>query len=207
MVTPKNYVAFVLVGLCAWRVVACSASSGKMGPGQGGAAGTSGAAASTGNSGGAGARSGFGGASGFVGNPGSGGFLNIGQGGTSGANDMDSSCHPIKTMPEKIIITDSSIVTDTITTLTPVAIFIMQDRSSSTVTGNPAPASPDSWKNSTAAVSAFVKDPLSVGLDVGLGVFPPMNGNGDCATGSDCGMPLVPIASLPGNGMAIANAY
>jgi uncharacterized protein YegL len=84
----------------------------------------------------------------------------------------------------------------------------MQDRSSSTVTGNPAPASPDSWKNSTDAVTAFVKDPMSVGLDIGLGVFPPMsNGTGDCNTGSDCGMPVVPIASLPNNATNIVNAY
>jgi len=83
----------------------------------------------------------------------------------------------------------------------------MQDRSSSTVTGNPAPASPDSWKNSTAAVTAFAKDPLSSFLDVGLGVFPPMSGGGNCMTGSDCGTPLVPISALPGNAAKIVGAY
>jgi hypothetical protein len=160
--------------------------------------------------GGSGAQHPLGGAAG-VANAGStgGAFLNVGQGAAAGANtrDMDSSCHPIKEVPEKIVITDSSVVTDTITTLTPVAIFIMQDRSSSTVTGNPAPASPQSWQNSTDAVTAFAKDPMSTGLDIGIGVFPPMNGQGDCMTGADCGMPLVPIASLPGNYMNVVNAY
>jgi hypothetical protein len=84
----------------------------------------------------------------------------------------------------------------------------MQDRSSSMVTGNPAPASPDSWKNSMAAVTAFATDPLSQGLDIGLGVFPPMsNGTGDCNAGSDCGMPVVSIASLPGNAQNIISGY
>ena len=208
MVTSKNCVAFILVGLCSWRIVACSAKTGPgvgVGPGAGGFLGTTGGGgASSGAVPGAGAASGAFGS----GNAGS-SFLNVGQSGNAGSNtrDMDSSCHPIKEAPEKIVITDSSVVTDTITTLTPVAIFIMQDRSSSTVTGSPPPASPDSWKNSTAAVTAFAQDPLSAGLDIGLGVFPPMSGGGNCMTGSDCGTPLVPIASLPGNAPKIVSAY
>jgi len=103
-------------------------------------------------------------------------------------------------------------VTDTITTYKPVALFIMQDRSSSMWTGRPSPASPESWRNSTTAVTAFVNDPASQGIDVGLGVFPPMNpidsnNQGDCAAGSDCGTPLVPIAALPGNATPLINGY
>jgi hypothetical protein len=81
----------------------------------------------------------------------------------------------------------------------PVGLFIMQDRSGSMVTGFPPPASPDGWKNSSAAVSAFVSDPSSSGLSVGLGSFPPMTGNTDCGGGTDCGTPIVPIAPLPAN--------
>jgi hypothetical protein len=207
MVTSKNYVAFIFVGLCAWRVVACSANTGNSGNGGPGSGGfPSGASGGGGAS--SGGRSVVGTGSAENGN---GGALIIGQSGNAGMSnyrDMDSSCHPIKEKPEMETVTDSAIVTDTITTLTPVAIFIMQDRSSSTVTGTPPPASMDSWKNSMAAVTAFTEDPLSTGLDVGLGVFPPMSGgNGDCMAGTDCGMPVVPISALPANAPKIASAY
>src|SRR6185295_9754788 len=101
-------------------------------------------------------------------------------------------CSAVKQVPEKITVYKDATVTDTITTYKPVALFIMQDRSSSMWTGNPSPASPESWRNSTNAVTAFVHDPASQGIDVGLGVFPPMNpidsnNQGDCAAGSDCG--------------------
>jgi hypothetical protein len=82
----------------------------------------------------------------------------------------------------------------------------MMDRSGSMVTGFPAPASPESWNNSITAVTAFVQDPASAGIDVGLGTFPfgPDN-TADCA-GSDCGQPVVPIAPLPGNAQPMIDA-
>ena len=216
MITAKNCAAFVLIALASWRVMACSSSTG---PTNGGGAGAGGSTFMLGVGTGASAGTGTGtlqstGSTGAILTSGNGGssFLNLGSSGSAGSNvmtrDMDSSCHPIKETPEKVTVTDSSVVTDTIVTLTPVAIFIMQDRSSSTVTGTPPPASPMSWQNSTSAVTAFAQDPQSAGLDIGLGVFPPMsNGQGDCNTGSDCGTPLVPIAALPGNAPKIAAAY
>jgi hypothetical protein len=121
-------------------------------------------------------------------------------------------CSAVKQVPETITVYRDATVTDTITTYKPVALFIMQDRSSSMWTGRPSPASPESWRNSTNAVRAFVNDPASQGIDVGLGVFPPMNpidsqNQGDCAAGSDCGTPLVPIAALPGNAQPIISGY
>jgi hypothetical protein len=208
MPRPRNFAAFLFVGFCSWRVVACSPS--KVNDGAPSGVGGLYVGQTTGG-GGAGAQTGSGAGFGTAasGNGMGGAFLNINQAGNAGSSrDRDSACHPLSETPEKVTVTDSAVVTDTITTLTPVAIFIMQDRSSSTVTGNPAPASPESWKNSTDAVTAFVKDPLSAGLDIGLGVFPPMsNGIGDCSAGSDCGTPLVPIASLPNNAQNVINAY
>lgn len=213
MVTAKNCAAFVFIALASWRVMACSASTGPTGAGYAGSAGNSFLTAS-GSTPGMTHPSGSGGSSAIIsgGNGGS-GFITVGVSGSAGSGivtrDMDSSCHPIKETPEKIVITDSSIVTDTITTLTPVAIFIMQDRSSSMVMMAPGVTTGTSWVNSTNAVTAFVKDPMSAGLDVGLGVFPPMsnNNNPDCSAGNDCGMPVVPIASLPGNAMPLINSY
>jgi hypothetical protein len=118
-------------------------------------------------------------------------------------------CPAIKQTPETITVYRDASVTDTITTYKPVCLFIMQDRSSSMVGVS---GDPQSWNNSTAAITAFVNDPRSAGIDIGLGVFPPMQfadliNQGDCATGSDCGQQLVPIAALPGNGQAMINGY
>jgi hypothetical protein len=89
----------------------------------------------------------------------------------------------------------------------PVGIFIMQDRSGSMVTGYPPPASPDSWNNSTAAVTAFVNDPSSDGISVGLGSFPALgSAPPDCSSGTNCGTPIVPIAALPGNASPMITA-
>jgi len=89
----------------------------------------------------------------------------------------------------------------------PVALFIMQDRSGSMVTGFPPPASAQSWQNSTDAITAFVNDPMSKGIDIGLGTFPAgMQNTADCQAGSDCGNAVVPIASLPGNASAMTSA-
>jgi hypothetical protein len=216
MVTGKNCAAFVLIALASWRVMACSASTGPTGGGYGAAAGNSflqGSGSTPGVAPSSTTRPGSGGSGAIVSNGSGGSFINLGTSGNAGSNvvtrDMDSSCHPITETPEKIIITDSSIVTDTITTLTPVAIFIMQDRSSSMIMQAPGAATGTSWQHSTDAVTAFVKDPMSTGLDVGLGVFPPMSNNNqpDCTAGSDCGMPVVPIASLPGNANTLVSAY
>jgi hypothetical protein len=200
MITSKNYGAFLLVGFCAWRVMACSAESGlKFG-------GTGGAAPFGGNPGGGASGSGTGSfptGSGSSTNEGTGGIILFGSGGGA-TREQDSSCHPVAEVPEKVIVTDSSTA--------PVAMFLMQDRSSSMVMGGNG-ASAMSWDNSVAAVTAFVQDPLSQGIDIGLGTFPAgANNTADCATGNDCGMPVVPIAALTGNAMtgnapAIVNAY
>lgn len=120
-------------------------------------------------------------------------------------------CPAIKQTPETITVYRDATVTDTITTYKPVALFIMQDRSSSMVQAIDG-SSAESWNNSTAAITAFVNDPRTQGIDIGLGVFPPMSfadnyNQGDCGTGSDCGRPHVPIAPLPGNAQPMIQGY
>ena len=78
------------------------------------------------------------------------------------------------------------------------------------ITGFPPPASPDGWKNSSAAINAFVQDPASAGISIGLGSFPAMS-NPDCSSatmdcctkGTGCETPIVPIAPLPQNAAAM----
>jgi hypothetical protein len=56
-------------------------------------------------------------------------------------------------------------------------------------------------------VTAFVSDPSSDGISVGLGSFPPLGSAApDCTTGTNCGTPIVPIAALPGNANAMITA-
>jgi von Willebrand factor type A domain len=88
----------------------------------------------------------------------------------------------------------------------PFAMFIMLDRSLS-MTMPVAPATTASWDNAVAALTAFVNDPGSAGIDIGLGTFPVGAQNTfDCAAGMDCGTPVVPIAPLPANGKPMLDA-
>jgi len=106
--------------------------------------------------------------------------------------------------PAETIFVDAS-YTDTIVTDAPLALFVMIDRSSSMV-GGFGTGDPTSWPNAQAALTTFVQDPGSVGLDIGLGAFPPMsNQQGDCTGGTDCGTPIVPIAALPQNATPMTN--
>jgi hypothetical protein len=182
MRVSKPTLALVVCAVIAAKLVGCSAGSsdaGLNGP--------------NGNGGGNGAGAIFGGGTGSTGNQNAGGdFIPMLTGSGASPNGgagpgSDAGACGIKQKPEEIL------------QYSPVGLFIMQDRSGSMVTGFPPPASPDGWKNSQAAVTAFVNDPSSNGLSVGLGSFPPMNGNTDCSGGTDCGTPIVPIAPLPGN--------
>jgi hypothetical protein len=155
-------------------VLGAGGAGGAFGTGGGGAVGVSGGTAAGGLISGAG---GGGGSLNFGGSKASGGASSSG-----GATNCGT-----RSKPEEII------------EYTPVGIFIMQDRSSSMITGIPAPATPEGWNQSSAAVTAFVNDRSSAGLSVGLGVFPPMTGAAECATGANCGAPVVPMAALPQN--------
>jgi hypothetical protein len=124
-------------------------------------------------------------------------FLNVPTtgGAPSGGDGASTGCPAIRQKPEQVV------------TYKPVALFIMQDRSGSMVTGFPPPASAQSWQNSTDAITAFVNDPMSQGIDIGLGTFPAgMLNTADCQAGSDCGSAVVPIAALPGNAAAMTSA-
>jgi hypothetical protein len=88
----------------------------------------------------------------------------------------------------------------------PVALLIMQDRSGSMITGFPS-GSAQSWSNSTNALNAFVSDPQSKGLDVGLAFFPPTTNNtSPTCDGAECGFPAVQIGPIAQTGPMIGAA-
>jgi uncharacterized protein YegL len=206
MITYKNYGAILCVGLCAWRLVACSASTGQ---GAGGGPLANAGGSTSGFPSGAGAAVSTGGgsaAAGFTSGTGTQAppMFTIKDAGTM-VRAHDSSCGAVAEVPEQITIYKEASVTDTTYTSTPVALFIMLDRSISMV--GPQPTGASSWTNAVNAVTAFVKDPMSSGLDIGLGSFPVgANDTYDCNAGSDCGTPIVPIASLPMNMQPMVDA-
>lgn len=108
-----------------------------------------------------------------------------------GQGGMDGGCPAIRQKPEQVIM------------YKPVALFIMQDRTGSMVSGFPAGCA-CSWGNSTMALNAFVNDPMSAGLDVGLSFF----GGQDktVCDGSDCGQAVVPIEPIAMAAQPIAQA-
>jgi hypothetical protein len=89
---------------------------------------------------------------------------------------------------------------------TPVALFVMLDRSLSmtTLTGT---QTVDSWTSAVTAITTFVRDPMSRNVDIGLGTFPVgANNTFDCTAGADCGTPVVPIASVQTNAQPMIDA-
>ncbi len=188
--------ALVLVGLCCGY--ACSPSSGARPQNLGGSGGQGAAANGTYN---AGAGTGMvGGSAGSGDSTGNSGLLFSRDAGITQRSSGDGSCGAVKQKPEQIIVYQDASYTDTITTYSPVALYIMQDDSGSMVTGFPT-GSAQSWGDATAAISAFVNDPASQDLDVGLAFFPPpTNGfGGDCTAGTDCGTPMVEIGKVSSN--------
>ncbi len=188
------------VGALALTMIGMGCSAGGSGKN---AFGTTGSGGSTGN----GSSSGSGGSSGSGNSNGSGGLTIIGQGGSNGGDVGDASCPRTVSVPEEITVYQDASYTDTITTYSPIAIYIMQDRSSSMV-GYLGTGDANSWPNSQAAVSAFIDDPLSTGLHVGLGSFPPYPSNDASNCSANCDTPIVPIAQLsPAQNTLIKNAY
>ena len=104
---------------------------------------------------------------------------------------MDGGCPAIRQKPEQVVM------------YKPVALFIMQDRTGSMVSGFPSGCA-CSWSNSTMALNAFMTDPMSTGLDVGLGFF----GGQDktVCDGSDCGQAVVPIQPITMAAQPVASA-
>jgi hypothetical protein len=203
MRVSKTQTTVLMIGaVIASRLVACSPTvknNGSQDNLQGTGAGSSfGGGNGTGNGTGA---SGYTGSAGDNGGP----VFNSGGATQGSGGGTNADCPPVVQKPEEIITYRDASVTDTITTYKPVALFIMQDRSGSMVTGFPPPASADGWKNSSAAIDAFVHDPSSTGIHVGLGSFPPMTGSTDCSGGTDCGTPIVPIGPLPQNAAAMVS--
>ena len=116
----------------------------------------------------------------------------VAAGGATGSGGADATggfvdpsvCGGKKVEPEVIEVEVSVEVTKTL----PVAIYIMLDQSGSMV---------PLWPGAVQAITDFVNDPASSGLDVALSLFPPALGLDGCAAAS-YNPPMVPLGRLPG---------
>jgi hypothetical protein len=169
------------------------------------AGGANGAADPVSSAGAGGQRSGAGGVSGTT--PLAGGSSSTGGQGVvfnppasgGGTGMPDASCAGSVVSAERTTQTLQIPVTQT--SKVPVALYFMVDQSGSMAE---AGMTGTKWSTVTDGINAFVNDPASAGLDVGLGFLPPLFGSmGDC-TGAGYDTPTVPVAALPGNAMAMS---
>lgn len=196
--------AIVAPVICGW---ACSPSVGASGSSNG--TGANGNAANAG--GGPGSSNGGVGESSGVG----GDFVGFEQGGGTGKSKApDGGCFATGSKAEQIVTTVEVPVTETVTSQTPVDMFIMYDQSGSMTDSTPAGTK---WNAIKAALTGFVNSPASAGIGVGIQYFPstppactvqsstcfcipflgcvPLGG-GSC-NASDYATPDVPIEPLP----------
>jgi hypothetical protein len=121
---------------------------------------------------------------------------------------VDGACFESELVPSRVVVEETVVVKRR----EPLALVLMQDRSSSMVgqCDVGVPCNPQAWAETTEAIRAFVNDPDSAGIDVGLGFFPPVQSflglfQGAC-DGSDCGVLQVSPAPLPGSAPAVLDA-
>lgn len=90
----------------------------------------------------------------------------------------------------------------------PVAVYLMLDRSTSMVgvCGQGDACNPEGWNEATSAITEFLAAPASEDLDVGLGYFPPIDGNFTC-DGAGCTQPAVAIGSVSDNAERILTSF
>jgi hypothetical protein len=132
----------------------------------------------------------------------------------------DATCAATSAEAPKVVVTKEVVVESEITTVKPVAIYLMLDRSSSMV-GTcapqldptlPANCNPESWKQATEAITAFAKDPASAGINVALGYFPPIVSIAQAdkpallCSGSSCATPTVSMRPANDNAAVIADS-
>lgn len=175
--------------------ISCSPSTGSGGlgsnQGYGGGTGT-GATPGTGTGG----APGVGGAST---DPSSPGILDPGMTRNTHPNNADGSCAATSTSPEQVTV-DKTV--DVVTTeKAPLALYLMQDQSGSML--EPFILPPNKWSETKDAITAFVNDPGSAGIDIALQYFAL---NTAACDGSMYNVPEVPMGRLPGNASAIVNS-
>ncbi|MDB4971730.1 MAG: uncharacterized protein JWN48_71 [Myxococcaceae bacterium] len=109
--------------------------------------------------------------------------------------NADSACAAASVSAEQVVVQEQVQVEVEVQVPAPVALYIMMDKSLSMQTSG-------IWTPAVEAMTKFVHDPGSAGIDVALQYFP---GGGQC-NGSGYSTPAVALGTLPGNANALANS-
>jgi hypothetical protein len=188
--------------------LACTSVSGNSPDDEGdGSAGSPGTGASTGGSavgGGEGT-----GATGS-GTRGGGVLKEIGTGGTVDPGDEqiteEQSCTGTALAPETIEVPQEVTTTTETQVPAPVALYIMLDN---TLSMDEMGTTASKWEEATSALTSFVEDPASEGIDVAIQYFHPTGGTGqeaDECDGAEHATPAVPMGPLPDQAPAIVDS-
>jgi hypothetical protein len=131
-------------------------------------------------------------------------IIDVAQGGKT-STGPDGSCAATTAMAERRVVETQVPVTTQVVTRTPVALYFMQDQSGSMVMSNifQFPPPPTKWAQTKAALTAFVQDPGSAGIDVALQYFALAAGGCD---GANYITPEVAMAPLPANAQPIIDS-
>ncbi len=107
--------------------------------------------------------------------------------------DGGMACAASSMVAEQVVLMDEIITEEVIEEIQPVAIYIMLDQSSSMM----GPL----WDGAVSAITAFVNDPGSEGIDVAIGYFPnpPLFPPIEHCQGVGYAVPQVPMGRLPGH--------
>jgi hypothetical protein len=190
--------AVVAPVICGW---ACSPSVGGAGnSGLGSNSGT-GASGSSANAGG-GPGSSYGG---FGESTGVGGDFIVQQNGGGGKSTLpDGGCFATGSKAEQIVTTVEVPVTDTVTTQSPVDMFIMYDQSGSMNEKTPVGTK---WDSIKAALTGFVNSPASAGIGMGIQYFPSAAPPCTVQSSTCLCIPFINICSSLGGGSCNAPDY
>ncbi len=124
---------------------------------------------------------------------GAGGATFQGTGGSPGQSD-GGGCQAVTSVAERVTTSVQVPVKTQVTTRSPVALYLMQDRSGSMNDSTGIPfLSASKWTVTTNAINSFAVDPKSDGLDVALQFFPISAGQCD---GTAYDTPAVPLKRL-----------
>jgi len=107
----------------------------------------------------------------------------------------DGNCGATSVVAEQVVLEEFIEIEEEVTTVEPVAFYIMLDQSFSMV---------PLWFGAVAGIKAFVTDPMSDGIDVALDFFPGFGMIRGC-DGSGYENPHIPMGRLPGHAPAITS--
>jgi hypothetical protein len=124
--------------------------------------------------------------------------------GSQGSMDPDVICAGKKVDPVPVEIEIETLVPYEVLVPSPIAVYIMQDKSGSMNDGNPR-----KWDVAIDAITTFVNDPDSAFIHVALQYFSGdggWGGGGTVCDGAVYSAPAVPLGPLPDNAINITNS-